>query len=199
MPSSPASVLELLDETTAIFFGAIDTLDDAAWDDASLLPDWRRREVVAHVHHNAEALQNLAFWARTGEERRMYASREQRDRDIEQTAGLPVAELRTLVRASADALRRDLSELDECAWQREVVTAGGRTVPATEVPWMRCREVAVHAVDLGSGLRFADLPDAFLSRLVEDVVRFRSARGEGAVLAAWLTGRAPGRELGPWV
>ena len=31
-----------------------------------------------------------------------------------------------------------------------MVTAQGRTVPASETPWMRAREVMVHAVDLGT-------------------------------------------------
>ena len=39
-------------------------------------------------------------------------------------------------------------------WEAEVVTAQGRTVPASETPWMRAREVMVHAVDLGTGVTF---------------------------------------------
>lgn len=54
-------------------------------------------------------------------------------------------------------------------WQAEVVTAQGRAVPAAETPWMRSREMLVHAVDLGTGLAFADLPDAFLAALRADI------------------------------
>jgi maleylpyruvate isomerase len=55
-------------------------------------------------------------------------------------------------------------------------------VPATELPWMRAREVAVHAVDLGAGLAFADLPDGFCRALVDDIARWRATRGGGPAL-----------------
>ncbi|MEI4747784.1 maleylpyruvate isomerase, partial (plasmid) [Rhodococcus erythropolis] len=53
--------------------------------------------------------------------------------------------------------------------------AQGRTVPATEIPWMRAREVCVHAVDLGTGVTFADLPADFLVALGNDIVGKRGA------------------------
>ena len=56
---------------------------------------------------------------------------------------------------------------------------------------MRAREVCVHAVDLGAGITFGDLPADFTAALLTDVVRKRAGAGEGPELAAWLTGRAP--------
>ncbi|MFA9430297.1 maleylpyruvate isomerase N-terminal domain-containing protein [Egicoccus sp. AB-alg2] len=189
----------LLEEGTATFLRAVESLPDDAWDGPSRLPDWRPREVVAHVHHNALALRNLVAWARTGVETPMYTSAEQRDHDIRTTATEPVAVLRTLVQESAQALDEDLDGLDDDQWQAEVRTARGRTVRATAIPWLRTREVAVHAVDLGAGLRFDDLSDDLNRALVEDVVAFRLGRGEAATLAAWLTGRQDGAALGPWL
>ena len=37
-------------------------------------------------------------------------------------------------------------------------------MPATDVPWMRAKEVWVHGVDLDAGLAFADLPRRRLHR-----------------------------------
>lgn len=187
-----------MDRTTEILLEQVDGLSDAAWDGPSLLPDWRPREVVAHVHHNAEALLNLASWARTGVEKRMYPSMEQRDADIAVTAQLPASELRALVHGSAERLAAALDELTDEQWGSTVITAQGREVAATEIPWMRAREAGIHAIDLGGGAGFEDLPQGFVHQLVEDVVRLRLSRGEGPTLAAWLTGRETDG-IGPWI
>ena len=68
-----------------------------------------------------------------------------------------------------------MSELTPEQWSTEVVTAQGRTVRASETPWMRAREVMVHAVDLGAGATFADLPSDFLEALADDIVAKRSS------------------------
>ena len=105
--------------------------------------------------------------------------------------------------ASAQHLVEDLASMPGPTWSATVVTAQGRTMPATYVPWLRAREVCGHTVD------------GFCRALVRDVVRWRSARpgpavalivdgeahelaGAGPVhrielalpdAAAWLTGR----------
>ena len=64
----------------------------------------------------------------------------------------------------------------------------------------RAREVWIHAIDLGAGVTFDDLPPAFIAALLTDVVRKRAGSGEGPGLAAWLTGRAPEPpQLGAWL
>ncbi|WP_371572951.1 hypothetical protein [Streptomyces sp. NBC_01314] len=68
-----------------------------------------------------------------------------------------------------------MAELTEEQWRAPVVTAQGRTVPASEVPWMRTREVMVHAVDLDTGIQFADLPEEFLAELRHDIVGQRGS------------------------
>lgn len=191
---------EWMDEATGLFLDALGRLSDDELDAPTPLPGWTRRHLIAHVHFNASALRRLTSWAATGTEQRMYASPEQRNAEIEQGATLPSAELRRLVRESASGLAADLGALPAGAWQAAVITAQGRTVAATEIPWMRTREVAVHAIDLGAGLTFADLPAGLTAALLADVVRKRAAAGEGPALAAWLTGRAPAApRLGPWL
>ena len=104
----------------------------------------------------------------------MYASPEQRGADIESGATRPAGELRQWALSSAKHLEEDLGALDQDQWAHEVRTAHGRIVPAREVPWMRSREVMVHAVDLGGAVTFADLPAAFDAALLDDIAAKRS-------------------------
>jgi maleylpyruvate isomerase len=189
-----------MDHGTKLFLDSVSGLADAELDEDSTLPGWTRRHVVAHVHFNAEALRRLAAWAATGVETPMYASKLQRAEEIEHGATLPARELREYVAQSAEALADDLGRLTPEAWTAEVVTAQGRRVPATEIVWMRTREVAVHAVDLRAGVTFADLPEDLVEAVLVDVVRKRAGAGDGPALAGWLTGRTPhAPSLGPWL
>jgi maleylpyruvate isomerase len=177
---------DLVAAGTALFQRALDGLDDASFAEPTALAGWTRAHVVAHVAANAEALVNLATWARTDVETPMYASPEQRGADIEKGALLAPARLREWFSDSAAALDTALGALDGAGWTRLVRTAQGRTVPATEVPWMRTREVMVHAVDLDGGVGFDDLPTDFLLEVLHDVAakRSRSADGPAVVLVS---------------
>ena len=151
------------------------------------LPGWSRRYLLAHVAANAEALRNLVHWARTGEERRMYASSEQRDADIAEGSLLPAAELRAWIQSSAQALAADLAAMPGQAWDAKVITAQGLSRSAHEIPWMRCREVYIHTIDLGAGSQWGDLPAGFLAALLDDVTARRSSVGGGPALAVAAT------------
>jgi maleylpyruvate isomerase len=186
---------------------ALTGLDETAFDAPSELPGWTRRHVTAHLAANAKAVGNLVHWAATGQRTPMYSSPQQRSADIEKGSTRTGVDLRHLFDTSAARLSDAMAALTPQQWRTEVVTAQGRTVPATETPWMRAREVMVHAVDLGTGTTFADLPSDFLEALVEDVTARRGHVPEiDAPLhqrAAWLTGRphhltdAP--TLPPWL
>ncbi|GAA3726550.1 maleylpyruvate isomerase [Spinactinospora alkalitolerans] len=194
------SVRDWMDRGTGLFLAAVDGMGDDALDGPTPLPGWTRRHLVAHVHYNAEALRRLVHWAATGQERRMYESADQRAAEIESGARLHPSELRALVHGSARALAADLDALPERAWSHRVVTAQGRTVPAAEIPWMRTREVTVHAVDLDAGVGFGDLPEEVNAALAAEAAGKHAAGGAAAVLAAWLTGRSTeAPDLGPWL
>jgi maleylpyruvate isomerase len=205
---------------TASIIDAVDGLNAPEFDAPTALPGWSRRQLVAHLGLNAQALQRLVRWAATGEPTPMYSSTEQRSADIDAAAQWPVERLRDFVHETAAALDADLDALEADRWTAEVRTAQGRAVPATEIVWMRVREVAVHAVDLEVGIGFGDLPVALCAALIGDVAARRSAQGDGpalelassdggrwrvegvgaavpvrgsvADLASWLTGRGPG-------
>lgn len=198
-------------EGTAMLLAAVEGLGEDGFAADSLLPGWTRKHLVAHVAANADALRNLVRWAATGVETPMYRSAEERAAGIAEGPAMSAAALDCWLRTSAEQLADAMDRLTDRQWQREVVTAQDRTVPATETTWMRAREVCVHAVDLGTGLTFADLPAGFDEALCTDI---RAKRGmaelpdvvAGAALpeiTAWLAGRphslteAPA--LGPWL
>ncbi|MEV0801055.1 maleylpyruvate isomerase family mycothiol-dependent enzyme [Kribbella sp. NPDC050281] len=168
-------------------------LADADLDAPSSLPGWTRKHVAAHLSNNAEALGNLVHWARTGQERRMYTSREQRNADIEAGSQRPAGELLQRFQQTAQTLAEAMSELTEGQWQAQVLSAQGSPIPATQVPWMRSVEVMIHAVDLDAGVTFADLPSDFLEELcAEDLANSETdpqVHGPLHQRAAYLTGR----------
>ncbi|EWT00293.1 maleylpyruvate isomerase [Intrasporangium oryzae NRRL B-24470] len=183
MAPAPDLTRAWLEEGTALFLKAFESLDDEALAAPGTLPGWTGRHLVAHVAANADALANLARWARTGEETPMYASAAQRDADIEAGSRQPATQLRHWVASSAARLADSLDTLTAEQWTHEVRTAQGRTVPATEIPWLRSREVMVHAVDLGGAVTFADLPSAFDAALLDEITARRSAGAEGPAVA----------------
>jgi maleylpyruvate isomerase len=183
----PEQTLAWMADGTAKLLTGLAALSDEALTASTALPGWTRRYLLSHVAANADALRNLVYWARTGEERRMYASNEQRDADIARGSRLPAAELRAWIESSAGALADDLGSMPEQAWDAKVITAQGLTRGASEIPWMRNREVYVHAVDLGAGTRWTDLPAEFLAALLDDVTTRRSSKGGGPALAVAAT------------
>lgn len=189
-----------MDDGTRLFLDTLAGIDDERLSGPIALPGWTGRHLVAHLHYNAEALLRLTQWAATGVENRMYPSPQHRAQEIDEGASLPPAQLRAMVAESADRLAAALDALDEQAWSAPIVTAQGRPVTAREIPWMRTREVYVHAVDLAAGTTFEDVAQDVLGALVADVVGRRVGSGEGPALAAWLTGRTPDAPtLGPWL
>ena len=183
----PDQTLAWMHDGTRKLLADVAALPDTALGAPTALPGWTRRYLLSHVAANADALRNLAHWARTGEERRMYASPAERDAGIAKGAQLPAAELREWLESSARALAADLDALPGQAWDAKVITAQGVTRSAGEIPWMRVREVYVHGVDLAAGTDWADLPAQFLTDLLDDVTARRSALGGGPALAVAAT------------
>ena len=144
-------------------------LSDEALDGPTALPGWNRRYLFSHMAANADALCNLLYWARTGEERRMYASDRAREEGIAAGALASSAELRARFESAAAALAADFDAMTDEAWDAKVITAQGLTRSASEIPWMRTREVYIHAIDLATGITFADLPPEFVTALLDEV------------------------------
>lgn len=212
--SSPAQWVR---DGSALFSRALSAVSDSELQDASLLPDWTRAHVTAHVAANAQAIGRLLHWAATGEPTAMYPSLAERDREIAERSSLPADQLCAWFSQSDLAMQSAMESMSRESWENIVVTAQGREVPARETLWMRSREVCIHAVDMHAGIEFDDLPDGFLLRLIDEAhVKHSSVEGcpamvlqsdggerwrvggDGAEitvtgslgsLAAWLTGR----------
>lgn len=192
---------------TALLHRALVGLSDSDLRAPTALPGWTRAHLLAHLGGNARALRNLVDWAATGEETPMYGSPEQRTAEIEDGSTRPTRDLLLDFGRSASDLIDGMAALSAEQWQHDVVTAQGRTVLATEIPWLRAREVMVHATDLGTGIRFADLPEDFVAALIEDIAAKRDLTelpaGPSPDVAGWLAGRSHGLagvpELGAWL
>jgi maleylpyruvate isomerase len=186
----PTQALNWMHDGTERLLAQVAELPDEALGAATALPGWTRAYLLAHIAANADALRNLVHWASTGEERPMYGSTEEREADIAAGAKLPVAELRAWAALSAADLAADLDALDALdgpdgigdAWAAKIITAQGLTRAASEIPWMRTREIYIHAIDMAAGTSFADLPPDFLAALLDDVAVRRSAVGGGPAL-----------------
>jgi maleylpyruvate isomerase len=212
-----AATVRWMREGTARLLAVVDKLGDEDLRGPSTLPGWSRAHVIGHLARNAEALVRLATWAQTGVETPMYADRERRAAEIERSAALPGDTLRTQLIDTAASLDTTLTGLTAAQWDAEVRSALGRAIPAAELPWMRIREVWLHAVDLNTDARMDDLPAEVVDLLLDDVTTALSARddcpalrltptdrdrawplggpatatvsGTAADLAGWLTGR----------
>ncbi|WP_081512473.1 maleylpyruvate isomerase family mycothiol-dependent enzyme [Nocardia donostiensis] len=147
----------------------VDTLDDDALRELSLLPGWTRGHVLAHLSRNADSLVNLLLWARTGVETPQYASAFLRDSDIEEGAPRPLSEQRADLVESTGRLVGLAQTLSVQQWNAEVRTRQGRPIPASQIPWMRWQELEIHHVDLNAGYSPSDWPADFVARILPDV------------------------------
>jgi maleylpyruvate isomerase len=142
----------------------------------TLLPDWSRAHLLAHLGGNATALTNLLHWASTGIETPMYSSTEARNADIEHWSKADPKALLGYVTGTRDRLRDAIDATPAAAWGVQVRSASGRTIEAAEVPWMRVREVYIHAVDLGTGVTFQDITEDVRIGVIDEVTVSLSAK-----------------------
>ena len=158
------------------FGGQLEALSDEQFSQACLLPGWTRAHLVTHVARNADGLINLLEWARTGGETPMYPSSSQREADIDAGALRPPALIRAAHLDAAQRLSRAIDGLPAGSWSARVRTASGRTIAASEVVWIRVREIWVHAVDLGAGGRFEDVPPQVGDGLLDEALTFVASK-----------------------
>lgn len=177
--------LEWLDAGTTRLFDLVSALPSLAA--PSLLDGWTRHTLVAHLALNARALHNLVDWARTGVETPMYPDADVRATDIATLAARPEAEVRQSMLDTDAAFQAALRSLPPSAFSAPVRTAQGRSIPASEIPWMRNREVWVHAIDLDAGATFSEIPADVLAALLDDASSLMSTRPAAARVTAHAT------------
>jgi maleylpyruvate isomerase len=175
----------------------VSALGDRGIGEPSLLPGWTRAHVISHLAGNAHGLLNLLSWARTGVETPMYPSPQARRFAIEQSVRLPVAALLGEARTSSAALAAAVAQMPGPAWQKTVRSALGRTMPASEVPWMRSREVWIHSVDLDAGAWFDAFPGPLIDHLLTEVAAMLAGQAECPAVTLAPDDRARAWSLGP--
>jgi maleylpyruvate isomerase len=196
-------------------------LDPALVAGPSRLAGWSRGHVLSHLARNADALVNLLTWARTGTEARMYASPTERADGIEAGADRALPEQLADLRSANQRFEDAAAAVPAGRREFTVLSAQGRKIPASEVPWLRVREVWLHLVDLDVAFEIDDIPAGIAWTLAADVAGWMSSRtpataelraasqpdpirlghGEQAAvvegtpqrIAGWLTGRIPDR------
>ncbi|HZR48605.1 MAG TPA: maleylpyruvate isomerase family mycothiol-dependent enzyme [Streptosporangiaceae bacterium] len=170
-------VIGMIDDATRRLLVTVESLDDGAIAEPSLLPGWTRGHVLTHLARNADGLRNLLIWARTGVETPGYRSKQARDADIEAGAGRAAAEQLADVAASAAAFASEAVRVPAEAWQTAVSMVQPEMFPARLILPKRLIEVELHHTDLGSGYTRADWPAAFAEMdLPEPMAALRATR-----------------------
>ena len=123
----PDQTLTWVQDGTERLRAQLAALPDEALDGPTALPGWNRRYLFSHMAANADALCNLLYWARAGEERRMYASAQARDEGVRPARGRRGAELRARFDSAAAALAADFDAMTDERWDAKVITAQGLT------------------------------------------------------------------------
>lgn len=198
LPAADRAVclLPLVREATERLDLIVAGLDEHTIHQPSRLPGWSRAHVVTHLARNADALVNLMTWARTGVEHPMYASRADRDADIDEGATRLAQIVREDLRAAGERFMTAAVELPARAWSATVAGRLQAAIPAYDIPSMRLFEVWVHLVDLDVGIAFADIPGHHLEQLVTGAAAAHVDRSEWPRVR--LTAELPGDRASTW-
>ena len=161
----PAADAALVRDATQRLLATVERLDDRALAEPSLLPDWSRGHVAAHLARNADALVDVLAG------RQMYRSAESRDADIERDAHRSRADQLDDLRTSAARLDGAFAAQRDADWERTVELRNGVTDLVYSLPFRRLIEIELHHVDLGYGYGLDDLPAAFVERELTNMAR----------------------------
>jgi maleylpyruvate isomerase len=176
---------------------ALHRLSDAEFEHPSLLPDWTRADVVAWLALKSRSHVLLIDGASSGEQRCQFPRDYDQPGTVRNEAAQGATRLRSrLVDAFAE-LEAAWERLPEHLWTAEGITTAGRRSMA-DLVGRHLRDVEVHHVDLDVDYAPSDWPLEFVE--LETVKRLRDldGRADPAALLAWLLGRGPAPELGPW-
>lgn len=213
----PVNPIDAVLDATARLLATVDGLTDEQLRGPSVLPDWSRGHVVAHLGDHAHGVARALRGLRTGQPVPVYDSQEARDAGIEARSGGTAAELASYLQMGCLRLAGELRLMKALGAVERV--PGGPTLTIPEVVEGRWREVEVHHADLDAGYRPSDWPIPFAVYLLEDAARSRGdgldltlhardvertvlvgrgghgVAGSAAELAWWLIGRGTGEAL----
>jgi maleylpyruvate isomerase len=171
MDAAQRQLFDQIDDATQRLLGTARMIAEPDLRQPSLLPDWTRAHVLAHLARSADAMRALLIGARSGQDRPAYASSDARDADIERGAAQAAKDLMTDVADSAMALRTVARQLPDQAWARPVRVPASAPFPAAQLLTRRLVEVELHHCDLAAGYKPADWPDSFASLELDETMR----------------------------
>ena len=173
MTERPSAELRAVDAAFAQLMAAVDAMTDADARGPSLLPDWTRGHVLAHVARSGEGDALTVEASCRGEVGDKYpGGADQRADDNEAGAAAPVGELRRQLVEMEQRLVDAWAVLPDDRWDAIARGPFGERSAADGVPARR-REILVHLVDLDVGVTPADLPADYLRDDAEFLARFR--------------------------
>jgi maleylpyruvate isomerase len=151
----------------------VDALRGDDWAAPSLLPDWTRAHVVAHLALNGEALRDVLRGEVDHDRVPMYESQERRDADIAELAAAEPSELRERLLGTLTTFTEAVLAVPEETWERRFARTRGAepTLPLRAVPVMRMREIEIHHADLGLDYTPDDWTQPFAELVVEGMVK----------------------------
>jgi len=220
--------LESLHHSDQRVVRTVDSLTSEQWRDPSLLPEWSRAHVVAHLALNAEGFARALTGLTSGSPVAIYPSNESRNAEIEEFATAPTDDIRERFFAATQHLRTVMEGLSAEQWDGTVNRLPeGPVWPAAGLVEARQREVEVHHADLGASYSHRDWPTDFAVNLLDHVANTQAfavhatdlgrtwsvgaeapvVNGTSADLGWWLIGRGTGEDLtcegglpepGPW-
>ncbi|HUZ10436.1 MAG TPA: maleylpyruvate isomerase N-terminal domain-containing protein [Acidimicrobiales bacterium] len=196
---APAESIEGCRFSHAALLSSIEGLTDEEARSPCRLPGWTRGHVLTHLARNADSVVRHLGGAARGVVLNQYpGGMKGRAEAIEAGAARPAADLIADVRSSAARVERAFADLPERAWDNLVRSSRGVEYPASFVAFARWREVEVHHLDLGLGRAASDWPGPMVTRWLElELADLGDRAGPGALLA-WIIGRGPAPEIGPW-
>jgi maleylpyruvate isomerase len=176
---------------------ALAPLTDDDFRSPSLLPRWSRGHVVTHLTNKTRTFVWLLGGPAESETRRQFPLGHDHDLAAEAGAARSAAELRSDLSESIGLVEAAWDALDDTLWDRQgIVTPGLRSM--AEIVARHLRDVEVHHVDLDIGYQVSDWPSVFVEGELNKRLHALPDRADHADLLAWLLGRAPAPELGPW-
>ncbi len=137
----------------------------------SLCEGWSRGHVLTHVARNADGLARVCRAVLDGTGETMYAADDVRDAEVVAGSRRSAAILAADVRRTADELAPLLERLGPEHWERSAErTPGGRRIAATNVRYLRLRELVYHHVDLNAGFDFEHVSPELLRLFLDETV-----------------------------
>ena len=133
MDAAQRQVLDELDTATQRLIDEARIMTESDLRAPSLLRDWSRAHVLAHLARGADAMRNLLVGARAGKDRPAYASLAARTADIDNSAAAGAKELVADLASSAMALRTVALQLNDQAWRYQVRVLDSQRFPATQL------------------------------------------------------------------